>query len=94
MGIAIERTLITPRPVSEHTSSSFSADLFKYVRSESLGSQVVAMVQAADMVRMRKLNRKIRIAAVLPREIACFFDPVRAGILSKRTPFQSRKYQI
>jgi LacI family transcriptional regulator len=30
--------------------------------------------------RSLKLNRKIRIAAVLPREIACFFDPLRAGI--------------
>jgi LacI family transcriptional regulator len=27
-----------------------------------------------------KLNRHVRVAAVLPREIACFFDPVRAGI--------------
>ncbi len=24
-----------------------------------------------------KLNRHVRVAAVLPREIACFFDPVR-----------------
>jgi len=30
--------------------------------------------------RSLKLNRKLRIAAVLPREIACFFDPLRAGI--------------
>src|SRR5580698_201929 len=30
--------------------------------------------------RSLKLNRKIRIAAVLPREIAEFFDPLRAGI--------------
>ena len=30
--------------------------------------------------RSLKLNRKMRIAAVLPREIACFFDPLRAGI--------------
>jgi LacI family transcriptional regulator len=27
-----------------------------------------------------KLNRRVRVAAVLPKEIACFFDPVRAGI--------------
>lgn len=27
-----------------------------------------------------KLNRHIRIAVVLPTEIACFFDPLRAGI--------------
>lgn len=27
-----------------------------------------------------KLNRRMRVAVVLPREIACFFDPVRAGI--------------
>ena len=32
--------------------------------------------------RSLKLNRKIRIAAVLPREIACFFDPLRSGIRS------------
>ncbi len=30
--------------------------------------------------RSLKLNRKIRIAAVFPREIAAFFDPLRAGI--------------
>jgi LacI family transcriptional regulator len=30
--------------------------------------------------RSLKLNRKMRIAAVLPREIASFFDPLRAGI--------------
>jgi len=30
--------------------------------------------------RSLKLNRKLRIAAVLPREIAEFFDPLRAGI--------------
>jgi LacI family transcriptional regulator len=30
--------------------------------------------------RSLKLNRKLRIAAVLPREIASFFDPLRAGI--------------
>jgi LacI family transcriptional regulator len=30
--------------------------------------------------RSLKLNRNIRIAAVLPREIAAFFDPLRAGI--------------
>jgi LacI family transcriptional regulator len=30
--------------------------------------------------RSLKLNRKLRIAAVLPREIAAFFDPLRAGI--------------
>jgi LacI family transcriptional regulator len=27
-----------------------------------------------------KLNRRVHIAVVLPKEIACFFDPVRAGI--------------
>jgi LacI family transcriptional regulator len=27
-----------------------------------------------------KLNRRVHVAVVLPREIACFFDPVRAGI--------------
>jgi len=32
--------------------------------------------------RSLKLNRKIRVAAVLPREIAAFFDPLREGILS------------
>jgi LacI family transcriptional regulator len=32
--------------------------------------------------RSLKLNRKIRIAAVLPREIAAFFNPLRAGIRS------------
>src|ERR1700745_2855692 len=30
--------------------------------------------------RSLKLNRKLRIAAVLPREIAAFFDPLRSGI--------------
>jgi LacI family transcriptional regulator len=30
--------------------------------------------------RSLKLNRNLRIAAVLPREIAAFFDPLRAGI--------------
>jgi LacI family transcriptional regulator len=30
--------------------------------------------------RTLKLNRKVRIAAVLPREIAVFFDPLRGGI--------------
>lgn len=30
--------------------------------------------------RSLRLNRNIRIAAVLPREIAAFFDPLRAGI--------------
>ena len=30
--------------------------------------------------RSLKLNRSLRIAAVLPREIAAFFDPLRAGI--------------
>jgi len=30
--------------------------------------------------RSLKLNRSVRIAAVLPREIAAFFDPLRAGI--------------
>lgn len=30
--------------------------------------------------RSLKLNRNIRIAAVLPREIAAFFDPLRGGI--------------
>src|SRR5246500_3644763 len=32
--------------------------------------------------RSLKLNRNIRIAAVFPREIAAFFDPLRAGIQS------------
>jgi LacI family transcriptional regulator len=32
--------------------------------------------------RSLKLNRKIRIAAVLPREIAAFFNPLREGIQS------------
>lgn len=32
--------------------------------------------------RSLKLNRKLRIAAVLPREIACFFSPLAAGIQS------------
>jgi len=30
--------------------------------------------------RSLKLNRNVRIAAVFPREIAAFFDPLRAGI--------------
>src|SRR6201996_5132978 len=30
--------------------------------------------------RSLKLNRNLRIAAVLPREIAAFFGPLRAGI--------------
>jgi len=30
--------------------------------------------------RSLKLNRKVRVAAVLPREIAAFFDPLRRGI--------------
>src|SRR6202012_366852 len=30
--------------------------------------------------RSLKLNRSLRIAAVLPREIAAFFDPLREGI--------------
>jgi len=30
--------------------------------------------------RSLKLNRKVRIAAVFPREIAAFFDPLRGGI--------------
>ena len=30
--------------------------------------------------RSLKLNRKLRIASVLPREIASFFDPLRTGI--------------
>jgi LacI family transcriptional regulator len=30
--------------------------------------------------RSLKLNRNIRVAAVFPREIAAFFDPLRAGI--------------
>ncbi len=30
--------------------------------------------------RSLKLNRKLRIAAVLPGEIACFFNPLRSGI--------------
>ena len=30
--------------------------------------------------RSLRLNRNVRIAAVLPREIAAFFDPLRAGI--------------
>lgn len=30
--------------------------------------------------RSLKLNRRLRIAAVLPKEIASFFDPLRAGI--------------
>jgi len=30
--------------------------------------------------RSLKLNRNVRIAAVLPREIAAFFDPLRGGI--------------
>jgi LacI family transcriptional regulator len=30
--------------------------------------------------RSLKLNRKVRIAAVLPREIGAFFDPLRRGI--------------
>src|SRR6201987_3436418 len=32
------------------------------------------------VARSLKLNRSLRIAAVLPREIAAFFDPLRAGI--------------
>ena len=30
--------------------------------------------------RSLKLNRRLRVAAVLPKEIASFFDPLRAGI--------------
>src|ERR1700728_5061954 len=30
--------------------------------------------------RSLKLNRNLRVAVVLPREIAAFFDPLRAGI--------------
>jgi LacI family transcriptional regulator len=29
-----------------------------------------------------KLNRRVRVAVILPKEIACFFDPVRTGISS------------
>jgi LacI family transcriptional regulator len=32
-----------------------------------------------------KLNRRVRVAAILPRQIACFFDPVRAGIRTAAT---------
>ncbi|MFZ0301702.1 MAG: LacI family DNA-binding transcriptional regulator [Terracidiphilus sp.] len=32
--------------------------------------------------RSLKLNRKVRVAAVFPREIAAFFNPLRAGIRS------------
>ena len=34
--------------------------------------------------RSLKLNRSLRIAAVLPREIAAFFDPLRQGIQADR----------
>src|ERR1700733_9790842 len=30
--------------------------------------------------RSLKLNRSLRVAAVLPREIAAFFDPLRQGL--------------
>src|SRR6185312_5155484 len=39
--------------------------------------------------RHLKLNRKIRISAHLPREIATFFDAVREGIAEAAKPFQS-----
>ena len=39
--------------------------------------------------RHLKLNRKVRISAHLPREIATFFDAVREGIEEAAKPFQS-----
>ncbi len=39
--------------------------------------------------RHLKLNRKLRISAHLPREIATFFDAVREGIQEAAKPFQS-----
>lgn len=39
--------------------------------------------------RHLKLNRKVRISAHLPREIATFFDAVREGIEEAARPFQS-----
>ncbi len=39
--------------------------------------------------RHLKLNRKIRISAHLPRQIATFFDAVREGIEEAAKPFQS-----
>ena len=42
--------------------------------------------------RSLKLNRKLRIAAVFPREIACFFGPLRAGI--RAAAEESRGLQV
>ena len=39
--------------------------------------------------RHLKLNRKLRISAHLPREIASFFDALREGIQEAASPFQS-----
>jgi LacI family transcriptional regulator len=53
--------------------------------SERTKSRVLRMAEQLGYkpniaARSLKLNRNLRIAAVLPREIAAFFDPLRAGI--------------
>jgi LacI family transcriptional regulator len=57
-------------------------------------SRVLKMAQTLGYrpnfaARHLKLNRKLRISAHLPREIALFFDVLRAGILEAAGPFQS-----
>ena len=57
-------------------------------------SRVLKMAQTLDYrpnfaARHLKLNKKLRISVHLPREIALFFDALRAGILEAAGPLQS-----
>ena len=57
-------------------------------------SRVLKMAQTLGYrpnfaARHLKLNKKLRISVHLPREIALFFDVLRAGILEAAGPFQS-----
>ncbi|WP_348267819.1 LacI family DNA-binding transcriptional regulator [Edaphobacter paludis] len=64
----VDRALHNRSGVSEHTKARVLQ------RAAELGYRPNLAAQAL------KLNRRISIAAVLPKEISYFFDPLRAGI--------------
>ncbi|MGC2161130.1 MAG: LacI family DNA-binding transcriptional regulator [Silvibacterium sp.] len=69
----VDRALHGRSGVSEKTKSRVLK------MAEQLGYKPNLAAQAL------KLNRRVRIAVILPSEIACFFDPLRAGIQAAAT---------
>lgn len=69
----VDRALHNRPGVSEHTKARVLKKAAEFGYTPNIAAQSL------------KLNRRLSIAAVLPREIAYFFDPVREGIRAAAT---------